>query len=127
VRRLPRNLRKVGGGGCGSCGSGAWYGYCRSEETVRERVRVVEALRRVVWRGRTREERAVLGLRAWEAERVGRGGESRRKLRGPSSSGVWLEDGGLVGCFVGVVSVRLGGFWEVKDGFDNIETGRLVG
>lgn len=112
VRRLQRNWWKVGGGGCGSCGSGAGYGYCRSE-AVRERVRVVEALWRVVWRGSTREERVMLGLRAWEAARVGRGGESRRKLRGPSSSGVWLGDGGLVvGCFVRVVSVRLGGFWE---------------
>ena len=91
VRRLERNWRKVGGGGCGSCGSGAGYGYCRSEEAIREGVRVVEALRRVVWRGSTGEEGVVLSLRAWEAGRVGRWGESRRKLRGPSSSGVWLR------------------------------------
>ena len=77
-------------------------------------MRVVEALWRVVWRGRTREERVVLGLRAWEAERVWRGGESRRKLRGPSSSGVWLGEGELVGwlfregCF-GEIERVLGG------------------
>ena len=93
VRRLKRDWRKVGGGGCGSCGSGTG-----SEEAVKERVRVVEALWRVVWRGSAREAGSVLGLRAWEAERVERGGESRRKLRGPSSSGVWLR-------------VLLGGGW----------------
>ena len=96
MRRLKRDWRKVGGGGCGSCGSGA--GYCGSEEAVRERERVAEAPWRVVWRGSTMEEGPVLGLRAWEAKRVERGGESRRKLRGPSSSGVWLR-------------VLLGGGW----------------